>query len=90
MTNTENINVAHAKEAVNTVVEAVEAIPVKAKGKGGVIAAVVFGGAALVTVIALGIRNHKTKEAKKEPAAADVDNVRVAKNDFEEVDFAEN
>jgi hypothetical protein len=89
MTNTENINVETAKEVVDAAVQAAEAIPVKAKGKFGVIAAVVFIGGAAITAIGLGIRNHKNKKAKKEPAATGVDNVQVAKDDFEEVDSAE-
>lgn len=89
MTNTENINVVLNEEVVDAAVQAVEAIPVKANGKFGVIGAVVVGGGIIITGIAMGIRHIKNRKAKKELAATGVDNVQVAKDDFEEVDSAE-
>lgn len=88
MANTENINVETTKEVIDAAVQAVEAIPVKPNAKLGVIGAVVVGGGAIITGIALGIRHIKKKKAK-EAAATGVDNVQVAKDDFEELDSEE-
>lgn len=89
MANTENINVVMNEEVIDAAVQAVEAIPVKPNAKFGVIGAVVVGGGAIITGIALGIRYIKNKKKAKEAAATDVDNVQVAKDDFEELDSAE-
>lgn len=85
MANTENINVV-SEEVIGAAVEAAEAIPVKANGKFGVIGAVVVVGGAIITGVALGIRHFKNKKkAKEEQDEFDfVDNVQVAKDDFEE------
>lgn len=90
MANTENIKVAMNEEVIDAAVQAVEAIPVKANSKFGVIGAVVVGGGAIITGIALGIRYIKNKKkAKEEQAASGVDNVQVVKDDFEEYDSTE-
>ena len=89
MANTENINVVMNEEVIDAAVQAVEAIPVKPNSKFGVISAVVVGGGALITGIALGIRHIKNKKKAKEAAATGVDNVQVAKDDFEELDSDE-
>ena len=86
MANTENINVVMNEEVIDAAVQAVEAIPVKPNNKFGVIGAVVVGGGAIITGIALGIRHIKNKKKAKEAAATGVDNVQVAKDDFEELD----
>ena len=83
MANTENINVVMNEEVIDAAVEAVEAIPVKADSKFGVIGAVVLVGGAVITGVAFGIRHFKNKKAKK-AAASGVDNIQVAKDDFEE------
>lgn len=88
MANTENINVETTKEVIDAAVQAAEAIPVKPNNKFGVIGGVVFVGGLIVTGIGLGIRHRKNKKAKEE-AATGVDNVQVAKDDFEEHDSAE-
>lgn len=88
MAKTENINVV-SEEVIDAAVQAVEAIPVKPNAKLGVIGAVVVGGGALITGIALGIRHIKNKKKAKEAAATGVDNVQVAKDDFEELDSEE-
>ena len=87
MANTENINVVMNEEVIDAAVQAVDAIPVKANSKLGVIGAVVVGGGAIITGIALGIRHIKKKA--KEKAAFGVDNIQVAKDDFEEYDSTE-
>ena len=84
MANTENINVVMNEEVIDAAVQAVESIPVKANSKFGVIGAVVVGGGALITGIALGIRHIKNKKKVKEETEIDVDNIQVAKDDFEE------
>lgn len=89
MANTENIKVETTKEVIDAAVQAVEAIPVKPNNKFGVIGMVVVGGGALITGIALGIRHLKNKKKAKEEAATDVDNVQVAKDDFEDPDSVE-
>ena len=82
------------EDTVKAAVEAAEAIPVKAinwrkVGKvGGVVGAVVFIGGSIYA----GIRYHqgkKLKAAKDKAAATGIDNVQVAKDDFEEIDSAE-
>lgn len=72
------------EEGVETVMEAAEAIPVKADNKFGVIGAVVLVGGIAITGVAMGIRYIKNKKKAKEEQADDdfVDNVQVAKNDF--------
>lgn len=89
MAKTENINVETTKEVIDAAVQAVEAIPVKPNAKFGVIGAVVVGGGAIITGIALGIRHFKNKKKAKEAAATGVDNIQVAKDDFEEYDSTE-
>lgn len=87
MTNPENINIVN-EEVIDAATKAVEAIPVKPNGKFSVIAGVVFIGGAIITGVALAINNKKNKKkAAEEPAAVEaevVDNVQVAKDDFEE------
>lgn len=87
MANTENINVV-SEEAINAAVQAVEAIPVKPNNKFGIIAGVVFVGGLLATGVAL-LVNNKNKKKAKEAAATGVDNIQVAKDDFEEYDSTE-
>jgi hypothetical protein len=89
MANTENINVETTKEVIDAAVQAVEAIPVKPNNKFGVIGMVVVGGAAIITGIGLTVRHFKNKKKAKEAAATGADNVDIAKDDFEEVDSAE-
>lgn len=89
MANVENIDVVMNKEVIDAAVDAVEVIPVKPEGKFGVIGAVVVVGGAIITGVALGIRHFKNKKKAKEQAATGVDNVQVAKNDFEERDSTE-
>ena len=89
MKNTESINVVMNEEVFDAAVQAAEAIPVKPNSKFGVIGAVVVIGGAAITGIALGIRHFKNKKKAKEEAATGVDNVQVAKDDFEEYDSAE-
>lgn len=89
-TTMENINTLVNEDTVNIAVEAVEAIPAKGiklgkLGKYGAIGATV---AIIVGGIAVGVRHVKRKKqlkAEQEKAAATgVDNVQVAKDDFEE------
>ena len=89
MTNTENINVVMNEEVIDAAVQAVDSIPVKPDNKFGVIGAVVLVGGAIITGVALGIRHFKNKKKAQEEAATDVDNVQVAKDDFEEYDSTE-
>lgn len=89
MAKTENINIETTKEVIDAAVQAAEAIPVKPNAKFGVIGAVVVGGGAIITGIALGIRHFKNKKKAKESAAIDADNVQVAKDDFEDYDSTE-
>jgi hypothetical protein len=86
MANTENINVETTKEVIDAAVQAVEAIPVKPSTKLGVIGAVVVGGGAIITGIALGIRHFKNKKKAKEVAATDANDSQVTNDDFEEAD----
>lgn len=88
MANTENINVV-SEEVIDAAVQAVEAIPVKPNNKFGVIAGVVIVGSAIITGIGLTVRHIKNKKKAKELAASGVDNVQVAKDDFEELDSTE-
>lgn len=89
MANTENINVETTKEVIDAAVQAVEAIPVKPNAKFGVIGMVVVGGAAIITGIGLAVRHIKNKQKAKESDVTVVDNVQVAKDDFEECDSTE-
>lgn len=82
------------EDTVKAAVEAAEAIPVKAinwrkVGKvGGMVGAVAMVGAGIYA----GIRyrqSKKLKAAKEKAAATGIDNVQVAKDDFEEIDSAE-
>jgi hypothetical protein len=88
MNTIENINNIVNEGTVDAAINAVEAIPVKAinwrkLGKvGGVVGVVVGIGAGTYALI----QHHKAKKAKKEAAADDVDNVKVAENDFAEKD----
>lgn len=88
MANTENINVVMNEEVIDAAVEAVEAIPVKADNKFGVIGAVVLVGGIAITGIAMGIRyiknKKKLKEEQEKAATTGVDNTQVMKDDFEE------
>ena len=89
MANTENINVETTKEVIDAAVQAVESV--KPNNKFGVIGMVVFGGAAIITGIGLTVRHFKNKKKAKEEQAdfVDVDNIQVAKDDFEECDSTE-
>lgn len=86
MNTMENINNIVNEDTVNAAMDAVEAIPVKAfnwrkLGKvGGAVGAVVGIGAGTYAFI----KHRKAKKAEKEAAANDVDNVKVAENDFVE------
>lgn len=81
-----NENIIMNEGVIDAVAQAAEAVPVKAKGKLGVIGAVVFVGGAIITGVALGIRKHNKKKAEKQQAASGVDNMDVVKHDFEECD----
>lgn len=87
MANTENIKVETTKEVIDAAMQAVESV--KPNNKFGVITAVIIGGGALITGIGLGIRHIKNKKKAKEAAATGVDNIQVAKDDFEECDSTE-
>lgn len=82
------------EDTVKAAVEATEAIPVKAinwrkVGKvGGVVGAIVVTGAGIYAGIRYR-RDKKLKAAKEKAAATGIDNVQVAKDDFEEIDSAE-
>jgi hypothetical protein len=78
----ENINVNEG--VINAAKQVAEAIPVKAKGKFGVIVTVVVGGCALIAGTAMVIRNKNKKKAKEQQATSDVDNMDVVKHDFED------
>lgn len=88
MNTIENINNIVNEDTVDAAINAVEAIPVKAinwrkLGKVGAVGATIVGigmGAAAI------IKHRKAKKAEKEAAANDVDNVKVAENDFVEKD----
>lgn len=92
-TTMENINNIVNEDTVNIAVEAVEAIPAKGikLGKAGAIGATV---AIIVGGIAVGVRHvtrKKQLKAEQEKAAATgVDNVQVAKDDFEETEDSAN
>lgn len=84
-TTMETINNIVNEDTVNIAVEAVEAIPAKGiklgkLGKAGAIGATV---AIIVGGIAVGVHHVKRKKQLK-AAATGVDNVQVAKDDFEE------
>jgi hypothetical protein len=87
----ENINIEkQTEDTVNAIEQAVEAIPAEVNGKNvalGVGAGVVLG-VTVVTGAAMAIRHFankkKLKEAQEQAAATGVDNVQVAKDDFEE------
>lgn len=88
MNTIENINNIVNEDTVDAAINAVEAIPVKAfnwskVGKFGAVGAAVVAigvGAAAI------IKHRKDKKAEKEAAANEVDNVKVAENDFVEKD----
>lgn len=88
MNTIENINTIVNEDTVDAAIEAVEAIPVKAinwrklgkvGGAVGAVAGVVAGTIAIVRYV-------KGKKADEEAAVEDVDNVKVAENDFVEKD----
>ena len=90
MANTENINVVMDEEVIDAAVQAVEAIPVKAENKFGVIGAVVVVGGIAITGIAMGIRYIKNKKKAKEmQTVASVEPDQAANDDFEECDSTE-
>lgn len=89
MTNPENINAVINEEVIDAAVQASEVIPVKADNKFGVIGAVVLVGGVIITGVALGIRYIKNKKKAKELDVADVDNIQVVKDDFENFDSEE-
>jgi hypothetical protein len=89
MANTEGINVVMDEEVLDVAVQAAEVIPVKPNNKFGVIGAVVVGGGAIITGIALGIRYFKNKKKAKEEAAARNESEFVSDDDLEEVGSAE-
>lgn len=80
------------EDTVNIAVEAVEAIPVKSinwrkLGKvGAAVGAVVGIGAGIYAGITHAKRKKKLKDEKEKAAATGVDNVQVAKDDFEEAE----
>lgn len=90
MNTIENINNIVNEDTVEAVAQAVEAIPTKtinlAKiGKAGaVVGAIVAVGAGIAAGVRY-VKNKRQLKAEKEKAAAtSVDNVQVAKDDFEE------
>ena len=83
MANNENINVVMNEEVIDAAVQAVEAIPVKADNKFGVIGAVVIGGGIIITGVAMGIRYLKNKKKAKEEAADIADETEFEDNVFE-------
>lgn len=90
MANNENINVVMNEGVIDAAVQAVDAIPVKAENKFGVIGAVVLVGGIVITGIAMGIRHIKNKKkAEEEQAVSCADDIPVAKGDFEECDSTE-
>lgn len=88
----ETINNIVNEDTVNIAAEAVEAIPVKAinwrkLGKvGAAVGAVVAIGAGTVAVIRHAKNKKQLKAEQEKAAVTGVDNVQVAKNDFEEAD----
>lgn len=89
MAKTENINAVINEEVIDAAVQAVDTIPVKPESKFGVIGGVVLVGGLIIGGIALGIRHIKNKKKAQEETASDVDNIQVAKDDFEEYDSTE-
>ena len=89
MANTEKINVAPVKEAIDAAVQAAEAIPVKPDNKFGVIGGVVIVGGLIITGIALGVRHFKNKKQAKEAAATVVVDAEDANADSSEADSTE-
>ena len=96
MTTMENINNIVNEDTVNIAVEAVEAIPAKGinlrkLGKvGGVIGAVVGIGVGTVMLIRHAKRKQQLKSEQEKAAETGVDNVQVAKDDFEECEDSAN
>lgn len=95
MTNTENINI-KPEDAMDVVKQVAEAIPAQTNGKFNTIlgASAVFTGAAVVIGgVVFGVRylsrKKKLKDEQNKAAASGVDNVQVAKDDFEENDSTE-
>ena len=95
MTNTEDINI-KPEDAMDVVKQVAEAIPAKTNSKFNTIlgASAVFTGAAIVIGGAVcGVRylsrKKKLKDEQNKAAASGVDNVQVAKDDFEENDSTE-
>lgn len=95
MTNTENINI-KTEDAMDVVKQVAEAIPAATNGKFNTflgVGTVVTVTVAAVTGIAMGVRHlarkKKLKDEQDKAAASGVDNVQVAKDDFEEKDSTE-
>ena len=95
MTNTENINI-KTEDAMDVVKQVAEAIPAATNSKFNTVlgAGAVFTGVAVVIGGAVwGIRHlsrkKKLKDEQEKAAASGVDNVQVAKDDFEENDSTE-
>lgn len=92
----ENINNIVNEDAIDIAVQAVEAIPAKAINLrklvkvGGVVGAVVGIGVGAVAVVRHVKRKQQLKAEQDKADATGVDNVRVAKNDFEETEAAAN
>ena len=90
MNTIENINTIVNEDTIEAAMDAVEAIPVKTfnwtkLGKVGAVVGIVVG-----TVAAVGYVVHKKQvKSKRDAAANDVDNVKVAEADFVENDSAE-
>lgn len=86
----ETINNIVNEDTVNIAAEAVEAIPAKAinlrkLGKvGGVVGAVVAIGVGTVALVRHAKRKQQLKTEQENAAETGVDNVQVAKDDFEE------
>lgn len=94
MTNTENINI-KTEDAMDVAKQVAEAIPAATNGKFNTIlgvGTVVTVAVAAVTGIAIGVRHlarkKKLKDEQRKAAASGIDNVQVAKDDFEE-DYSE-
>lgn len=95
-TTMENINNIVNEDAINIAAAAVEAIPAKGINLrklvkvGGVVGAVVGIGVGTVAVVRHVTRKKQLKAEQEKAAATGVDNVQVAKDDFEETENSAN
>lgn len=90
-----NENINKTEDAIEVVEQVAEAIPAEIDGKCTAlgVGAVVVLGVTVITGAVMGIRHimrkKKLKDEQEKAAASGVDNVQVAKDDFEECDSTE-